>query len=248
MNTANIFDIPINLFTREQLTDSIVKKSTANKKSIVAHVNTKALNLAYEEEKFAHFFQQCALIYCDGYGPLVGAKLLGQNVRSEHRNSCPDFLDLLLSKLKAKKKAIFFLGGTEKVINRLVQILEKKHRGLNYQAHHGFFKKNGLSNDKVISKINAFNPDILYVGFGMPLQEYWIADNMLNIDANVFLPEGACLDFYTDSTYRGPKFLTDIGLEWVTRLITEPKRLWRRYLIGNPLFLIRILRSRIKRL
>jgi N-acetylglucosaminyldiphosphoundecaprenol N-acetyl-beta-D-mannosaminyltransferase len=83
------------------------------------------------------------------------------------------------------------------------------------------------------------------VGFGMPLQERWILDNINRIEARVFLPLGACLDFYTGNVYRGPRWMTDRGLEWLTRLFTEPQRLWERYVVGNPLFFYRLLKQRV---
>ena len=81
----------------------------------------------------------------------------------------------------------------------------------------------------------------------MPLQERWIIDNLDRLESRVFLPLGACLDFYTDSVPRGPRWMTDNGLEWLTRLVTQPTRLWERYIVGNPLFLYRVLRKRIDR-
>ena len=77
----------------------------------------------------------------------------------------------------------------------------------------------------------------------MPLQERWILDNISRIEARVFLPLGACLDFYTGTVYRGPRWMTDYGFEWLTRLIIEPQRLWERYILGNPLFLYRVLKQ-----
>jgi N-acetylglucosaminyldiphosphoundecaprenol N-acetyl-beta-D-mannosaminyltransferase len=244
MRKVDIFHISVNLLTAHELTDAIVDKSIGNQKSIIGNVNIKALNLAYENKQFADFFQKCDLIYIDGYGPLLGAKILGYNANNEHRNSCPDFLDTLLDKLEKTQQKIFFLGNSKEVVARLPPIFSKRHPELNYKAHHGYFKKSGQPNRDVINKINAFGPHVLFIGFGMPLQEYWILENYEKIDARVFLPEGACLDFYTDSTFRAPNFLTDNGLEWLARLFTEPKRLWKRYLLGNPKFIYRIYRQK----
>ncbi len=112
------------------------------------------------------------------------------------------------------------------------------------QGHHGHFEKSGAENELVIQKINEFQPGILYIGFGMPLQERWILDNINQIEARVFLPLGACLDFYTGTVYRAPRWMTDHGLEWLTRLVTEPQRLWERYILGNPLFFYRVFKQR----
>jgi len=81
----------------------------------------------------------------------------------------------------------------------------------------------------------------------MPLQEQWILNNIERINARVFLPLGACLDFYTGTVYRGPEWMTNRGLEWLTRLVTEPHRLWERYVIGNPLFFYRIFKEQLRK-
>lgn len=243
MDKIRLFDIPIDLLTCDALIDTIIGYSLKDSKSIVGHVNTKAMNLAYEGERYKTFLQQCDTVYVDGYGPLLGAKALGDKVSKTQRNTCPDFLDRLLYEIIEREQKIYFLSGTVEVITRFEKMMTRHYPQLQYRAHHGFFDKKGVENDRVIESINTFQPDILYVGFGMPLQEYWILDNMYKIDATVFLPEGACLDFYTGTAYRAPQLLTDAGLEWVSRLVTEPRRLWKRYLIGNPKFLYRLFRE-----
>ena len=76
---------------------------------------------------------------------------------------------------------------------------------------------------------------------GVPAQEFWIEDHFGALDTRIILPLGACLDFYTGQVKRAPRWMTDHGLEWLGRLIIEPGRLWKRYILGNPLFLYRVL-------
>ena len=90
-------------------------------------------------------------------------------------------------------------------------------------------------------------PDILIVGFGMPLQERWLMQNWENLDARVALTGGAVFDYVSGEVRRGPRVLTDNGFEWLARFLIEPGRLWRRYLVGNPLFLWRVLQQRLRR-
>lgn len=241
---AKVFNIAFDLLTRQELINKIVHP--ANYKTVVGHVNTKGLNLAFQHKRFAEFYQLCDYIYCDGFGPLLGAKLMGYSSDKKYRHTCPDFLDGLLFKLQKNKKSIYFLGAKNEVIHSFKKIIDKKFPTLMYKTHHGYFKKAGDENKAVVSEINHFNPDVLFVGFGMSLQEYWILDNYKVINANVFLPEGACLDFYTNTVFRAPAFFTNNGLEWLARLITEPKRLWKRYLIGNPQFIYRVLKEKFK--
>jgi N-acetylglucosaminyldiphosphoundecaprenol N-acetyl-beta-D-mannosaminyltransferase len=140
---------------------------------------------------------------------------------------------------------LFLLAGEPGIVEKAIKKMQVIAPNLSVSGHHGYFNKNNDENESVIAEINKFKPDVLYIGFGMPLQERWILDNFDKIEARVFLPLGACLDFYTDSVYRGPRWLTDNGLEWLTRLVTEPTRLWERYIIGNPLFFYRILKQKI---
>jgi len=97
----------------------------------------------------------------------------------------------------------------------------------------------------VLKEINASRPDMLLVGFGMPLQERWLMQNWNRINARVALTGGAVFDYVSGELRRGPRILTDNSFEWLARLLIEPKRLWRRYVIGNPLFLLRVLKQRL---
>lgn len=109
--------------------------------------------------------------------------------------------------------------------------------------HHGFFDKGTESAEsrEVVAMINAAKPDILVVGFGMPAQEKWIAENLSQLNVHLAIPVGAFFDYLAEDVVRAPRWMTDNGLEWLGRLFIEPRRLWKRYIVGNPLFLWRIL-------
>jgi N-acetylglucosaminyldiphosphoundecaprenol N-acetyl-beta-D-mannosaminyltransferase len=115
-------------------------------------------------------------------------------------------------------------------------------------THHGYFDKTQgcAENEAVIEQINTVKPNILIVGFGMPLQERWLMENWDRIDANVALTGGAVFDYVSGELRRAPRWMTENGLEWLGRLIIEPRRLWKRYLIGNPIFLWRVLKQRLR--
>ena len=231
--------------TVNELIDYIVKAASLEKKTVVGHVNVRAMNFACEMTWYRDFFNNADLVFCDGFGVLLGARLLGYSIQSVHRMTCPDYIENLALACEQQDVSLFIIAGKPGLVDKTITKLRTIAPNLRIQGHHGYFEKSGAENDLVIQKINKFNPGILYIGFGMPLQERWILDNINCIQARVFLPLGACLDFYTDTVYRGPRWMTDYGFEWLTRLITEPQRLWNRYIFGNPLFLYRILRQRI---
>ena len=122
--------------------------------------------------------------------------------------------------------------------------LKQRYPGLNVVGvHHGYFDRS--ENEAVVQKINAAAPDILLVGLGMPLQEYWLMENRHRLDASVALTGGAAFDYVSGRLRRGPRLLVSSGFEWLARLLIDPRRLWRRYLVGNPLFLLRVVRQRL---
>ena len=114
-------------------------------------------------------------------------------------------------------------------------------------THHGLLQQNSghPENEAVIQAINTAKPDILLVGFGMPLQEKWIMDNFERLDVKVIMPVGAAFDYVSGNVRRAPRWMTDHGFEWLGRLMIEPQRLWKRYIIGIPIFFWRIFLQRL---
>lgn len=228
-----------------QLINYIVEAAQLEKKTVIANVNSNAINLAYKLSWYQDFLNNSDLVFCDGFSVLVAARMLGYFVQHEHRMTCPDYIENFALACEKQDVSLFLLAGKPGVVDKAIAKLTAIAPRLRIQGHHGYFEKSGVENDLVIQKINEFKPGVLYVGFGMPLQESWILDNLNRLEARVFLPLGACLDFYTDSVVRGPHWMTNYGLEGLTRVFIEPQRLWKRFLLGYPLFLYRVLRQRI---
>lgn len=226
-----------------ELINYIVTSAQQNKKTIVGNVNVRAINFAYELPWYKNFINKSDVVFCDGFGVLLGAKMCGHCLNSSNRMTCPDYIEKLAKTCEEADVSLFLLAGKPGVAEQAVKKLQVIAPNLKIDSHHGYFDKSGLENELVIERINQFQPDVLYVGFGMPVQERWILNNSARINAKVFLPLGACLDFYTGAVYRGPRWMTNRGLEWLTRFFTEPQRLWERYVVGNPLFFYRVLRE-----
>lgn len=230
-----------------QLIKYIVRAAQINRKTVISNVNVRGMNIAYEQAWYRNFLNRSDVVFCDGFGILLAARFLGFSIQSCHRMTCPDYIEDLAKACERADVSLFLLAGKPGVVDKAIAQLTAIAPKLRVSGHHGYFNKLGIENDAVIETINEFKPDILYVGFGMPLQEQWIVDNMHRITSRVFLPLGACLDFYTGSVYRGPRWMTDRGLEWLSRLVTEPHRLWSRYIIGNPLFFYRVVKHQLRR-
>jgi len=219
-----------------------------NKKVIISYVNIHAVNIAYTTRWFRHFLNESSVTFCDGFGVRLAARLSGQKLL--FRYTPPDFIEHIAELAHQSRWKIFFLGAKPGVAQRAADTLMKKFPGLQIATWHGYFDKikGGYDNNQVISMINKFHPQILILGFGMPLQERWISDNIDDLQINMAFPAGALFDYMAGEVRRAPRWMTEHGLEWLGRLIIEPRRLWKRYMIGNPLFFWRVFIHHILRI
>jgi N-acetylglucosaminyldiphosphoundecaprenol N-acetyl-beta-D-mannosaminyltransferase len=112
--------------------------------------------------------------------------------------------------------------------------------------HHGYFDKEGPENDRIVEMVGRVKPNLLFVGFGMPLQEHWIRANFERLSANAILPAGSMIEYASGQKATAPHWMAENGFEWLFRLVQEPGRLWGRYILGNPLFMLRIIMQFIR--
>ncbi len=213
---------------------------------VIPNINIQFANLAIRLPWLREFFNSAPLNFCDGAGIQLGARLLGGRIME--RITFGDWFDSFAGYCRARSISFFFLGGHPGVAAAAAARLTAQFPGLIVAgSHHGYFDKEprGPENADAIAAINRCPPDILLVGFGMPLQEEWLLQNWDHIDARVALPCGGFFDFLSGRMRRSPSWLRRCNCEWLGRLFIEPRRLWKRYLIGNPLFLLRVLRQRL---
>jgi N-acetylglucosaminyldiphosphoundecaprenol N-acetyl-beta-D-mannosaminyltransferase len=175
---------------------------------------------------------------------MLAARMLGRRIPA--RITYADWIWRLADFAAAEGFSLYFLGARPGVAQEAARRLRERYPGLRIVGvRHGYFDHSAGSaeNEAVLEEINDAAPDILLVGLGMPLQEIWLTQNRHRLDANVALSGGAVFDNVSRRVRRGPRILTERSFEWLARLIEEPRRLWRRYLLGNPLFLLRVLRQ-----
>jgi N-acetylglucosaminyldiphosphoundecaprenol N-acetyl-beta-D-mannosaminyltransferase len=125
--------------------------------------------------------------------------------------------------------------------------LEDKYPGLNIVGEQNGYFNRETEQAAVIERINELDPDILLVAFGVPIQEQWIENNFGKLNCRVVMGVGGLFDFYSGNIKRAPRWLREIGFEWSFRLLMEPRRMFKRYIIGNPVFICRLLRWKKRR-
>lgn len=243
---VTVLGVRIHTLAADKLVRFIANASKGERKVLVAYANTHAINLAQQLPWFRDVLNRADVTYCDGFGLKWGARLLGLDI--PYRFTPPDWIGQLATTCASEGISIFLLGAKPAVAERAATLLGNRFPGLHLVGtQHGYFDKNpdSVENQQVIQTIKRAQPDILIVGFGMPLQEHWLAENWRELQAKVILPVGALIDYLAGETPRAPRWMTDYGFEWLGRLIVEPRRLWRRYLLGNPQFIWCVLMQRL---
>ena len=173
----------------------------------------------------------------DGVPLIYLGKLLGHPLGLEHRSTCAEYVYAFMSQAARRGWRVFYLGSKPEAAGLGAQILKEKIPSLQIATAHGYFSMQTEENQKVLEAINAFRPNILMVGMGMPRQEHWILENLENVRANVLISVGGCMDYVTGMNPTPPRWMGPFLLQWVYRLLGDPRRLWRRYLL-EPWFVL----------
>jgi N-acetylglucosaminyldiphosphoundecaprenol N-acetyl-beta-D-mannosaminyltransferase len=242
---VRILGVEVDSLSDDELNGALSAAVRAEERSLILHVNVHCLNLSRRHAWLCAFLNSASIVFCDGVGVMLGARILGKHIKQ--RIPITEWIWQLADVAESQGFTLFLLGGRPTVAEQAATRTLQRFPQLRIVGiHHGYFDKTPGSreNEAVVTMINAANPDILLVGFGMPVQERWLMENRERLEVRVALTGGAIIDRMAGQVRRGPRWMTDNGLEWLTRLAAEPTRLWRRYLIGNPVFLLRVLGER----
>lgn len=236
-----IFNIPfVNARMPEVLAglDATVK---GGGRKTVAFINTHYLNTAYKDKAQRERLRAFDWVLPDGSGVSMACRILGIRYRDNLNGT--DLLPAVCPVAVKGGYSLFFFGGKEGVAARAAANLEKTFPGIRIAGvRRGYFSPE--ESDAIIAQINAADPDFLFVGFGVKLQEKWVMENKDKLKARVILAVGGLVDVYSGDLFRVHPWLRERGLEWLGRLYQDPVRLFGRYVVGNPLFLWRVFLSR----
>jgi alpha-1,3-mannosyltransferase len=231
-----ILDVPVFVGTRTEAVARIDAEYTRNKSTVVAFANANALNIASTNEKFCALLKRC-LVMNDGVGIDAASRILFGSTFPQNLNGT-DFTPYYFKHTRNSYR-IFFLGSSygvaERAALRLIKICGR-HQIAGCQ--NGYSR---VSDTMAIrAKILASRADVVLVAMGNPMQEMWLAENLEATSCRLGFAVGALFDFLSGEVLRAPPWMRAARLEWIYRLLLEPRRLWRRYLLGNPAFLMRV--------
>jgi N-acetylglucosaminyldiphosphoundecaprenol N-acetyl-beta-D-mannosaminyltransferase len=243
---VRVLGVDVDALTVDELHGFINDTIRTQKRARILHANVHGLNLAYRDAQLRTTLNHAELVFCDGAGVQLAARILGHYI--PERITYADWVWKLARFAAVEGHSLFLLGAQPGVAEAAAAALVRHAPGLRIVGtHHGYFDKtpHGDESAAVVATINAAKPDILIVSFGMPIQEQWLEQYWPELESAIGLTAGAAFDYASGQLKRGPRWMTDNGLEWLARMVIEPGRLWRRYILGNPLFLIRVIRQRI---
>jgi len=206
--------------------------------SYVVTPNAEILWMCHKEEKLRKVVNDADMVLPDGIGVVYGAKILKRPLKSKVAGC--DFAEKLMDKMQNTGKSVFLFGAKPGVADKAAENLKEKYPGLIISGtNDGYFK-----DDKpIIEKINSAKPDLLLVCLGVPKQEFWMSENKDKLNAKVMAGLGGSLDVFAGVVERAPAVWQKLGLEWLYRLIKEPKRIKR--MSSLPLFLFAVIWQRI---
>jgi N-acetylglucosaminyldiphosphoundecaprenol N-acetyl-beta-D-mannosaminyltransferase len=210
---------------------------------VVFDTNGHALALTGSNKEFLHALKQADLIHADGQSIVTLSFLLCKDIIPE-RTATTDTIHEIPMLYKEDLRH-FLLGGEKQVVERCANILASRYGNFKIAGtRDGFFSE--AEEDEVIAQINAAEPDILWVGLGKPKEQLFIIKNKHKINVPVVITCGGCYNFISGDYTRAPQWMQEYGLEWLYRLLKDPKKLFWRYLSTNPLAMYYAIKYRNK--
>lgn len=238
--TITVLGVPVAALTVTAALAEVRVLLDGDRPALLAYVNAHSLNLAARDPDYRATLRAADLVLNDGSGLAIAAKLHGTAFPANLNGT--DFTPRLLGIAAERDAPVFLLGGRPGVADTAAARLAERIPGLRVVGHeHGYLARDA----DAVAKITASGARILLVGMGNPRQERWLAEHLPATGVRLGVAVGAFLDFAAGAVPRAPHWMRAAGIEWLYRLFREPSRLWRRYVLGNPVFLCRVVAERL---
>ena len=242
MQEINVFGIKIHPLHRSEFL-TIIRSGIENDRKITqVGVNSATVNEIVRNAKFRQAVNDADLVHIDGMSVVWALRRLGYTV--PERGATPDLADDILKMAEQENYSIFLLGAKESILEACrinLQLKFPRLRILGYQ--HGFYKPD--EEISIVERLNALAPDILYIGMSSPKKELFFEKYKSTLRTKYILGVGGYFDIISGHLRRAPKWMQDHGLEWLYRFIQEPRRMWKRYLIGINQFLWMVFKMKV---
>lgn len=238
----HVFGLPMDLLTMEESIDRAERLIETGLPHQHVVLNAAKVVKAQTDVELRESIEQAAIVNIDGQAVVWAARFLG--VDAPERVAGIDFMDALLARAAERGWSVYFLGATDAVVDTVVAAEQDRHPGLRVAGwRNGFWTPEEEAD--VVAGIAATNPDILLLAMPTPKKERFAAAHLHAFGASLVVGVGGSFDVVAGITARAPRWMQRAGLEWLHRLLQEPGRMWKRYLVGNSQFLALVARERI---
>lgn len=239
-SATDLFSMRLVKSTLAEAARQIVNMAAAREMVTIQFVNAHCVNVALKDGEYRAALEFADLLLPDGSGMAIAARMTSQELGGNLNGT--DLFPELCREAVSRKQSIYLLGGQPGIATAVGSRMSNLFPALRIAGtRNGFWS--GSEEDQLIEEINASGADILLVGLGVPLQEKWIMRVRDRLTARVVMGVGGLFDYYSGSIPRAPLVLRKMGCEWLWRLMQEPRRLFARYILGNPLFVMAAARN-----
>lgn len=218
-------------------------------KVLINTINAHSYNVAQKDELFAEALQKGDYLIPDGTSIVKACRWIKAKSQPKERIAGWDLFCFEMERLeRSEERKVMFMGSSEAVLTKIKEKAAVDFPNMEIVTYSPPYKEefSQEDNNAIINAINEANPDLLWIGMTAPKQEKWTYQHWNELDINCHAGTiGAVFDFYAGTVKRAPKWMQNHSLEWLYRLIKEPKRMWRRYLIGNLLFIKYIAKEKL---
>lgn len=238
-NKIEIFNTGFDRVTLSETVDWVVQLVKSGQRGYICTVNVAILMMMRSNSQLQNFVDKAALVVADGQPLVWTSRLFSQSL--PERVTGIDLIDAIAARAQADGLGIYILGATAEVISTAVAKMQSKYPQLKICGFSdGYFHQSqAAQRAEAIAQSGA---QILFVGMGVPRQELFLEQNWDKLGVNLAIGVGGSFDVYAGIRKRAPLWLQQTGLEWLYRLIQEPQRLWKRYLVTNSLFALELMR------
>jgi len=231
---VSVLGAAMDLVRPEEVFHFVAGRLARGETSIIANHNLHSLYLARKNPAVRAFFAAADLVEVDSTPLILWARLIGRSSRRFHRCTYLDWRDLFWSGARDEGWRVFFVGGAPGVAEAAREKILADWPGVELAVHHGYFdaRRGSAENAAVVEAINAFKPQILLVGMGMPRQEVWVLQNHAAVAGPcAHFTVGGAFDYEAGVQKAAPRWMGQLGVEWLFRLIADPRRLFTRYCV-----------------
>ena len=241
---VDVLGIEIDNLTMNEALTAILAAMQRPEPSQVCFVNADCANIACRDAAYRQVLEGAALTLADGIGMRLAGKILSRPIRENVNGT--DLFPRLSSSLSQSGQGLYLLGGRPGIAERVAEWLQEHYPQLVVSGvHHGYFS--AAEEPEVIAEIARSGAAVLLVAFGAPRQDQWLARNLSATGVRVAMGVGGLFDFYSGNVPRAPLWMREVNAEWLYRFWQEPRRMWKRYFLGNGVFITRVIRQSWRR-